>query len=147
MIDKEGNEEENIVYRQSGVFGCMDNFSYDNHKIINTLRSQQSLGTEDIKFLPGMILEMQEALTKSNNNVLDLKERLSEVISREKIQKSKNSELINQISSLKSKQYELKNENELLQQKEISNMQILDITNRELREMSRQMEAKSDLIK
>lgn len=147
MTDKESNEEENILYRQSGAFACMDNLNYDNHKIINTLRSQQSLGTEEFKFLPNMILEMQEALTKSNNNLLDLKNKLGESISREKILKFKNSEQLNEISTLKLKLSDLKNENRQIQEKEVECMHLLEKANRDLRESSRQLDAKSESIK
>ena len=78
-----------------------ENFNYEkfqelieSKKIINTLNSIKTstsinMNYEEIKLLPDLFLDMQEALKKSNQNVLELKETIKEKIILEKKLKQK----------------------------------------------------------
>lgn len=94
----------------------------NNQKIINTLRSQQSLNTDEIKYLPNMILEMQDALTRSNNNVLELKNKLQLLLNKESELKKLNDEYskINCKLTTDIKNLELNIQNNINKEKEYS---------------------------
>lgn len=79
-----------------------------NNKIINTLRSQQSLNTEEVKYLPYMLLEMQEALTKSNNNIINMKSTIDKLLTANKESNSKLLLTTKKYKRLKEKYYEMK---------------------------------------
>ena len=85
----------NLIFSKQFTEETEDKYNdiLENNRIINTLRSNQSLNNEDIKYLPEMLLEMQEALKKSNTNVLELKETISDLLKREKKYKNKISQL------------------------------------------------------
>ena len=92
----------------------------ESKKIINTLCSiktstSQNINYEEIKLLPNLFLDLQEALKKSNQNVLELKETIKEKIDLEKKLKQKikqleneNKELINNEKFLKKENLEIK---------------------------------------
>ena len=91
----------------------------ESKKIINTLCSiktstSQNINYEEIKLLPNLFLDLQEALKKSNQNVLELKETIKEKINLEK--------------KLKQKIKQLENENkELINNKQLLTKENLDI--------------------
>ena len=101
----------------------------ESKKIINTLNSIKTstslnMNFEEIKLLPNLFLDMQEALKKSNQNVLELKETIKEKIISEKKLKQKikqyeneNKDLNEKIYLYKTKESELMNENYNLRQK------------------------------
>ena len=63
-------------------FNNRSNFSFNNLKLNPDESSTLSL--ENIKLLPNYFLDIEEALKKSNNNVLELKETVKEKINQEK---------------------------------------------------------------
>ena len=63
-------------------FNNRSNFSFNNLKLNPDESSNLSL--ENIKLLPNYFLDIEEALKKSNNNVLELKETVKEKINQEK---------------------------------------------------------------
>ena len=92
----------------------------ESKKLINTLCSiktsaSQNINYEEIKLLPNLFLDLQEALKKSNQNVLELKETINEKINAEKKLKLKikqlendNKEIIKDNNFLKKENLELK---------------------------------------
>lgn len=91
--------------------------SFHNNKIINTLRSQQSLNTEEVNYLPYMLLEMQEALTKSNSNIINLKSTIDNLLLTNKETTSKLTLSIKKYKRLKEKYFEMKYKSIELNQK------------------------------
>ena len=89
----------------------------ESKRILSTLRSiksSNSINYEDIKLLPTLFLDMQEALKKSNANVLELKETIKEKIKLEKKLKEKIKEYENDNKKILDKLYKHRaNENEL----------------------------------
>ena len=86
----------------------------ESKKIINTLRSikvSSSVNYDDIKLLPSLFLDMQEALKKSNANVLELKETIKDKIQTEKKLRMRLKENDTQIKSLTEAIYKLKSKN------------------------------------
>ena len=118
----------------------------DNKKIISTLRSiktSTSLNHEDIKLLPSLFLDMQEALKKSNANVLDLKETIKEKIQTEKKLRAKLKELDSENKSLKDSLYKHKSkENELK-----SRIESFDEEIERLNQINAELEAKNKKYK
>ena len=108
----------------------------ESKKLINTLYSIKTstslnLNYEEIKFLPNLFLDLQEALKKSNQNVLELKEAIKEKINSEKNLKEKlkemekeNKDLNDKIYLCKEKETELINDNLNLKQKVSSNLEM-----------------------
>ena len=94
----------------------------ESKRFINTMRSIQDsniLNYEEIKLLPSLFLDMQEALKKSNENVLELRDTIKEKIILEKKLKSKIKEYEKEIKSLRESCYRHKGkENEYKQQYE-----------------------------
>ena len=101
----------------------------ESKKIMNTLYSiktstSMNMNYEEIKLLPNLFLDLQEALKKSNQNVLELKETIKEKIISEKKLKQKikqieeeYKDLTEKIHLYKAKEKELINENYNLKQK------------------------------
>ena len=82
---------------------------------LRTIKSNNNLNYDDIKLLPELFLDMQEALKKSNANVLELKETIKEKLDTEKILKDKikemeleNKKIIERLYKQKSKENEMK---------------------------------------
>ena len=80
----------------------------ESKKIINTLCSiktstSQNMNFEEIKLLPNLFLDLQEALKKSNQNVLELKETIKEKKNAEKKFKIKIKQLENENKEIKQK--------------------------------------------
>lgn len=106
----------------------------ESKKLINTLYSIKTstsinMNYEEIKYLPNLFFDLQEALKKSNQNVLELKETIKEKINSEKILKQKlkqmekeNKDLNEQIYLCKTKESELIDDNLNLKQKINSNL-------------------------
>lgn len=94
----------------------------ESQKIISTLRSiktSNSINYDDIKLLPSLFLDMQEALKKSNANVLDLKETIKEKIQNEKKLRTRIKELEQENKTIKESLYKHKTKsNELKLQNE-----------------------------
>ena len=129
----------------------------ESKKIINTLASiktstSQNMNYEEIKLLPNLFLDLQEALKKSNQNVLELKETIKEKINLEKKLKQKikqleneNKELVNIQSSLKKENLEIKqkfNFNSDLQNKFDEKM----IDNEKLRKLNNDLLTKMEIL-
>ena len=94
----------------------------ESKKIINTLCSiktstSQNMNYEEIKLLPNLFLDLQEALKKSNQNVLELKETIKEKINLEKKLKQKIKQLENENKELLNNQTIIKKENLDIKQK------------------------------
>ena len=91
----------------------------ESKRFINTMRSIQDsniLNYEEIKLLPSLFLDMQEALKKSNENVLELRDTIKEKIILEKKLKIKIKEYEKEIKSLRESCYRHKGkENEFKQ--------------------------------
>lgn len=82
--DKELDHNELMYLKSENIFMSKE-FSYlENNKILNTLRSQQSLNTDEIRNLPIILIDLQEALNKSNHNVIELREKLKDLIIKDK---------------------------------------------------------------
>ena len=82
---------------------------------LRTIKSTNSLNYEDIKLLPTLFIDMQEALKKSNANVLELKETIKDKLDAEKILKDKikemeieNKKIMEKLYKHKSKENEMK---------------------------------------
>lgn len=103
------NDEDNrLIYLKSDNIFHSKEFSHlENNKIINTLRSQQSLSTNEIKNLPNLLLDMQQALTISNKNVLELRSKLINLINKQKEMNEENNNFKNSIQILKSENKKL----------------------------------------
>jgi hypothetical protein len=79
---------------------------------LNTLRSiksNNSINYEEIKNLPGLFLEIQEALKKSNTNVLELKETINEQMQKESKIKNKLKEVLKDNENLKANLHKAQN--------------------------------------
>ena len=129
----------------------------ESKKLINTLCSiktstSQNVNYDEIKLLPDLFLDLQEALKKSNQNVLELKETIKEKINLEKKLKQKikqleneNKELINNQSLIKKENLEIKqkfNFNSDLQNK--YNDKIID--NEKLRKLNDDLLTKIEIL-
>ena len=82
---------------------------------LRTIKSSNSLNYDDIKLLPTLFIDMQDALKKSNANVLELKETIKTKLDAEKILKDKikemeleNKKIIEKLYKQKSKENEMK---------------------------------------
>ena len=82
---------------------------------LRTIKSSNSVNYEDIKLLPTLFVDMQEALKKSNANVLELKETIKDKLDEEKILKEKikemeieNKKIMEKLYKHKSKENEMK---------------------------------------
>ena len=82
---------------------------------LRTIKSTNSLNYDDIKLLPTLFVDMQEALKKSNANVLELKETIKDKLDAEKILKDKikemeleNKKIMEKLYKHKSKENEMK---------------------------------------
>ena len=105
----------------------------ESKKLINTLCSiktstSQNINYEEIKLLPNLFLDLQEALKKSNQNVLELKETIKEKINLEKKLKQKIKQLENENTELINTQNCLKKENsELINAQNYLKKEILEV--------------------
>ena len=82
---------------------------------LRTIKSSNSLNYDEIKLLPTLFVDMQEALKKSNANVLELKETIKNKLDTEKILKDKikemeleNKKIMEKLYKHKSKENEMK---------------------------------------
>ena len=83
---------------------------------LRTIKSNNSVNYEDIKLLPTLFVDMQEALKKSNANVLELKETIKDKLDLEKNMKEKIKELEAENKKIIEKLYQHKTkENEMKQ--------------------------------
>ena len=91
----------------------------ESKRILSTLRTIKSnnsaINYEDIKLLPTLFVDMQEALKKSNANVVELKETIKDKLDEEKILKEKikememdNKKIMEKLFFHKSKENEMK---------------------------------------
>ena len=91
----------------------------ESKRILSTLRTIKSnnsaINYEDIKLLPTLFVDMQEALKKSNTNVVELKETIKDKLDEEKILKEKikememdNKKIMEKLFFHKSKENEMK---------------------------------------
>ena len=125
IIDNNINKSNNIVNNDITVSNNNMNKLQElleSKKIINTLCSiktstSQNLNYEEIKLLPNLFLDLQEALKKSNQNVLELKETIQEKINLEKKLKQKIKQLENEKQELTNNLNSLKKENSEIKQK------------------------------
>ena len=136
----------------------------DSKKIMNTLYSIKTstsinMNYEEIKLLPNLFLDLQEALKKSNQNVLELKETIKEKINSEKKLKQRlkqieneNKDLNEKLYQLKEKENEIMNENFNLKQKLNCNSdsknkyEEMMIDNQKLRELNDELLLKIDKL-
>ena len=107
----------------------------ESKKIINTLCSiktstSQNMNFEEIKLLPNLFLDLQEALKKSNQNVLELKETIKEKINAEKKFKIKIKQLENENKEIKNLKKILEEENNELK----NNQNLLKNENKEIKQ-------------
>ena len=83
---------------------------------LRTIKSNNSLNYDEIKLLPTLFVDMQEALQKSNENVLELKETIKNKLDSEKILKDKIKEIEMENKKIMEKLYKHKSkENEMKQ--------------------------------
>ena len=83
---------------------------------LRTIKSNNSVNYEDIKLLPTLFVDMQEALKKSNANVLELKETIKDKLDSEKNLKDKLKEMEAENKKIMEKLYQHKTkENEMKQ--------------------------------
>ena len=83
---------------------------------LRTIKSNNSINYEDIKLLPTLFVDMQEALKKSNANVLELKETIKDKLNSEKNLKDKIKEIEAENKKIMEKLYQQKTkENEMKQ--------------------------------
>ena len=83
---------------------------------LRTIKSNNSVNYEDIKLLPTLFVDMQEALKKSNANVLELKETIKDKLDSEKNLKDKVKEMEAENKKILEKLYQHKvKENEMKQ--------------------------------
>ena len=83
---------------------------------LRTIKSNNSVNYEDIKLLPTFFVDMQEALKKSNANVLELKETIKDKLDSEKNLKDKIKEMELENKKILEKLYQHKTkENEMKQ--------------------------------
>ena len=130
----------------------------ESKKLINTLYSIKTstslnMNYEEIKFLPNLFLDLQEALKKSNQNVLELKEAIKEKINSEKNLKEKlkemekeNKDLKDKIYLCKTKETELINDNLNLKQKISSNLDMKSKLEEALLEIKKLRELNEELV-
>ena len=124
--------------------------NFQNNKIINTLRSQQSLNTDEIKYLPGMLLEMQDALMKSNTNMLELRQTLENLLFKNKEMKSKLNESSQQYILIKNKYHDCLNDIKKLRNKEEAYAELIDKADEEIKKIkaeNKQIIKKYNMIK
>ena len=104
----------------------------ESKRFVNTMRSIQDsniLNYEEIKLLPSLFLDMQEALKKSNENVLELRDTIKEKINLEKKLKLKIKEYEKEIKNLRESCYRHKGkENEYKQQYEKLKLENMNLT-------------------
>ena len=130
----------------------------ESKKLINTLYSIKTstslnMNYEEIKFLPNLFLDLQEALKKSNQNVLELKEAIKEKINSEKNLKEKlkemekeNKDLKDKIYLCKTKETELINDNLNLKQKISSNLDMKSKLEEALLEIKKLRKLNEELV-
>ena len=83
---------------------------------LRTIKSNNSVNYEDIRLLPTLFVDMQEALKKSNANVLELKETIKDKLDSEKNLKDKIKEMEAENKKILEKLYQHKTkENEMKQ--------------------------------
>ena len=83
---------------------------------LRTIKSNNSVNYDDIKLLPTLFVDMQEALKKSNANVLELKETIKDKLDSEKNLKDKIKEMEAENKKILEKLYQHKTkENEMKQ--------------------------------
>ncbi len=114
----------------------------ESKRFLNTMRSIQdnnALNFEEIKLLPSFFSEMQEALKKSNENILELRDTIKDKINIEKKLRNKIKEYekeikllknnFNLLSNIQKKKLENKFKNEILDKQNKLNklIQIKDI--------------------
>ena len=139
---KESNIDKHIININTNNIDLSNNNNekfvelLENNKLINTLNSIKTstsinINYEEIKLLPNLFLEMQQALKKSNQNVLELKETIKEKIISEKKLKQKlkqyeneNKNLNEKLSLYKIKENEIINENYNLRKKDSYNIDL-----------------------
>jgi uncharacterized phage infection (PIP) family protein YhgE len=83
----------------------------ESKRFLNTMRSIQDnnvLNYEEIKLLPSFFSDMQDALKKSNENILELRDTIKDKINIEKKLKNKIKEYEKEIKLLKDKYNKLK---------------------------------------
>ena len=154
--------DNNITYSNNNVEKLQE--LLESKKIINTLYSIKTstslnMNYEEIKLLPNLFLDMQEALKKSNQNVLELKETIKEKINSEKKLKQKIKQYENETKDLneklyiyKNKENELINENYNLKQKINCNNDLqnkyeeINVDNQKLRKMNDELLLKIDKL-
>ena len=139
---KESNIDKHIININTNNIDLSNNNNekfvelLENNKLINTLNSIKTstsinINYEEIKLLPNLFLEMQQALKKSNQNVLELKETIKEKIISEKKLKQKlkqyeneNKNLNEKLNLYKIKENEIINENYNLRKKDSYNIDL-----------------------
>ena len=129
----------------------------ESKKVINTLCSIKTstslnMNYEEIKLLPDLFFDMQEALKKSNQNVLELKNTIKEKINLEKklkqkikIYESENKDLNEKIYIYKSKESKLLNENYNLKNK-VTMLEEAIEDNQNLKKRNDELLAKIDIL-
>ena len=83
----------------------------ESKRFLNTMRSIQDnnvLNYEEIKLLPSFFSDMQEALKKSNENILELRDTIKDKINIEKKLRNKIKEYEKEIKCLRENNYKLK---------------------------------------
>jgi hypothetical protein len=83
----------------------------ESKKFVNSMKSIQEsnlLNYDEIKLLPALFFDMQEALKKSNENILELRDSIKDKINIEKKLKNKIKEYEKEIKLLKDKYNKLK---------------------------------------
>ena len=97
-----------------------NNFSFNNINVTSDI-DNTNLSIENIKFLPNYFYDIEEALKKSNNNVLELQKTVKEKINEEK-------KLKNIIEQLKGEKNKLSKKNEeLVEALKKSNKNVLEL--------------------
>ena len=125
---KEQEYQENHVQNSSSPQNPLDNVQQfdklqellESKRIMSTLRSiktSNSINYEDIKLLPSLFVDMQEALKKSNANVLELKETIKEKMKNERRLKEKIRDLESENNKLVENLYKYKGKTSELKQK------------------------------
>ena len=93
---------------------------------LRTIKSNNSVNYEDIKLLPTLFVDMQEALKKSNANVLELKETIKDKLDSEKNLKDKIKEMELENKKILEKLYQHKTKENEMKQKfdELKNLNL-----------------------
>jgi len=150
------NDNINIGYSSNSIEKLQE--LIESKKIINTLYSIKTstsvnMNYEEIKFLPNLFLDLQEALKKSNQNVLELKEAIKEKINSEKNLKQKlnqmekeNKDLKEKINLYKAKETELINDNLNLKQKTNSNLDMQNKLEEAMLEIKKMRKLNEELV-